>query len=68
MTDSAGKLAEADASVVWQQLSDQIDALSAAWERGEPPALVGLFAGRRRAAAAVDAAGSDQSRLGVPLA
>ena len=40
MDHSDVKLADADASVIWQQLSDQINALIAAWEDGgEPPNL-----------------------------
>ncbi len=32
-------LAETEPSYVWRQLSEHIDALAAAWERGEPPEL-----------------------------
>jgi serine/threonine protein kinase len=32
-------LAQSNASILWQQLSDHIDALVAAWESGQPPAL-----------------------------
>ncbi len=39
MTDIGGNVAQADASVVWQQLSERIDAFISAWEAGRPPML-----------------------------
>ena len=39
MTHSDLKLADADATVIWRQLSKHIDAFIAAWEDGGPPTL-----------------------------
>lgn len=43
MIDSADQGADADASVVWQRLSDQIDAFINAWEKGGPPQLAAFL-------------------------
>jgi eukaryotic-like serine/threonine-protein kinase len=40
MLESDVQIAESNASLIWQQLSDHIDSLIAAWESGEPPNLV----------------------------
>lgn len=39
MIGNADKLSEIDSTVVWQRLSEQLDAFIAAWEAGVPPSL-----------------------------
>ena len=43
MSRAAGNLAEIDASVMWQQLSDHLDAFVSAWQQGEAPPALGDF-------------------------
>ena len=69
MTDaSSGKLMEVEASLIWDQLSERIDALITAWEAAsEPPLADGLPAGGPAGPAPVDARRGSESRPGIPL-
>jgi serine/threonine protein kinase len=43
MSGSSGNLAEVDASLIWQQLSERIDGFIEAWQSGEPPELANFL-------------------------